>query len=183
MTTSNLTTTDLIHLVLTDLAEPASAHEIREKIRIEFDREFDISGVRYCLDQLVKSGLVSSRVETADERLIRSNGQQTFSRPAALYFAGLTVPARTKYEVVDGIHLKSVDERKPVTRKKKTVAKRPAREWKPVGSSIRPANTSTDVSTVLNEIVDRLVAERVAGLLQENRELKARLAALKNLIS
>jgi hypothetical protein len=76
--------------------------------------------------------------------------------------------------------LKNQGERKPRGKsKKRKVTKRPASKI----TAVRPADTPTDVSTVLNEIVDRLVAERTAGLLQENRELKARLAALKNLIS
>lgn len=177
---TSLTTTDLVHLVLIDVTQPASAAEVRAKIMHEFGRDYDISSIRVSLDSLSKAGLIAVRTETANERIVRTGGGTPVSRPAMLYVAGSgPVPERTAYEIVPGVHLMDVASRKPrgANKKKRPVAKRPAQ---PI-TQARPAGT--DVSAAVNELVDKLVAERTAGLLQENRELKARLAALRNLIS
>lgn len=64
---------------------------------------WDPSTVRKDLQFLEENGLVVSRSETSDERILRYGGERAYARRALLYSLHSPVPPRTKRIVVDGV--------------------------------------------------------------------------------
>lgn len=187
----------LIHELMLDQAQPLTIAEMRE-LAVQAGlhggyRVFDMNLVRQFATLLVTEGKLFTRTDTDAERLVRSGGKQTSGLNAALYSASNPVPARTVTMAVAGVLLPGIDERqprKPKSRKRgrpKGSLNRPkladgglvptrqlAERFAEAGLPSAPWVTA-DASTVdLLAAVDKIVADRTAGLAARLRDAEAR---------
>lgn len=88
--------------------QPVTVLEVQRQLERQ-GISYDLSYVRLALNEMVTAGKLCMRSETMEERLLRANGATPTSILAALYFDGMTVPARTQVEVFPGVVLKGVD--------------------------------------------------------------------------
>lgn len=187
----------LIHELMLDQAQPLTVPEIRQ---LAFDAglgagysKFDLALIRQFVNQLVADNLLHVRTETDAERRLRSGGRTTSGQNATLYSAADPVPARTEKLAVEGVVLRSVDDRQPYRRRAK-------KRGRPKGSLNRPKLAdgglvptrqlaerfaeaglpsapwvAADASTVdLLAAVEKIVADRTAGLAARLRDAEAR---------
>jgi len=180
MTASQLTNHELVHLALIDLDQPVSVAEVQARISQEFKRTIDISTVRQSLNLLVGSKKARQRIESDEERRVRSGGMAYFSRRASLYFLGTgEVPARTVCEVVPGVRLKNVKTRSPQTSSKAFGRMEEYMRKKSMGSG----SFTPDINDAINAVVEKLVEQRVGEVVRENQELRSKIDSLKSLFS
>lgn len=155
-----------ITIVLDETKKPMTIAEVTAAVELLTGRHVDPAWLRTVIYKMVKSGLVSRRVETDDERLLRAGGRKARGYNAMLYFAGDKVPARDKTTVVDGV---------PVLDSSGVYGSGRKAGWKVEIAKARPAKNTpksvTDETPGLVEICQTLT--------DEIRSLKARVEALE----
>lgn len=97
------TARSLIKSIVEESDQPLSTAEVRFQLGQTTGRVIDIARVKRYLNDLVSKKQLSARVETEAERITRGGGKEVRGKLAHLYFAGSSVPKRTK--VLDGIVL------------------------------------------------------------------------------
>lgn len=103
-----------VRVVLDDAKQPLSVLEVQRATAQLLERSVDPTHIRIILKELSDAGLVSSRTETDQERLIRANGKSARGYVATLYWAhGGKVPMRTIAEVIPGVALENKPKRGP----------------------------------------------------------------------
>jgi hypothetical protein len=93
--------TRMVLEVVTNAAEPLSVQEIVAGMPLPMDDKPHDSTVRTIVRDLVQTGLIHGRVETKEERFLRSGGKPR-ATAGTLYSARNPVPERTTREVVPG---------------------------------------------------------------------------------
>lgn len=166
---------DFIELVLSESEQPLTVIELATKISNDLERVYDPNPVRLFLKELQASGRVSCRIETNKERTVRAAGKKVRNLNAMLWWAPAgRVPERTVTEAVPGVVLTDESGRKP-GKKNKTL---PSADTSPLAA---PA-TITAGNPIIDYVVEKLVAERTAGLQEELARTKAELESIKELI-
>lgn len=172
----------LIHELLLDQAQPLTVPEVRE-LAVQAGlgagySKFDLALIRQFVNQLVADGLLHTRVETDAERRLRSGGRVTTGMNATLYSAADPVPARTQKLAVEGVVLRSVDDRQPYKRraKKRGRPKGSLNRPKPAASVLPVAAARPPVadSAMVDLLLERLVADRTADLAARLKDAEAR---------
>ena len=164
--------------VISKSDQPMSAAEVRFRTEKFLGRRIDLPNLANLLDQLVAAGKLSARTETLAERAIRAGGSATRGRCGKLYFAGKSVPARTKHfsdiKLGDG-KATSESER----RSKSKYAKKQARRRK-AGSGKRAVQTGSKKSTDTVALVKAMADERDA-LVKRVAQLEETLARINRM--
>jgi hypothetical protein len=167
--------------VLTTSKQPLSIIEIAEAASRLANRPYAEMQVRVEIKALEKERLVSSRKETREEQEIRADGGRVPNVLASLYWAPAgVVPARTVTEAVSGLRLYS--QTGPVARKvykypNKTTARRVHEvELVDVTPVLGPSSNS-----VVNYLIERMVAERTADIQSKLDAANAKLNKLQEL--
>lgn len=166
---------DFIELVLTESEQPLTVNELTTKVSADLDRVYDPNPIRLFLKELEAAGRVSSRVETNKERSVRAAGKKVRNLNAALWWAPAgEVPERTVTEAVPGVILTDESGRKPGKKISKLLKVK----------SITPVETPAIAveNPIIDYVVEKLVAERTAGLQEELARTKAELESIKELI-
>lgn len=167
--------------VLTASSQPLSIIEIAEAASRFANRAYGEMQVRIEVKALVASKLISGRKETREEQAIRAEGGRAPNILATLYWAPAgVVPARTVAEAVTGLRLYS--QTGPVARK---VYKYPTRtharrvqevELVDVTPVLAPSSNS-----VVDYLIEKMVAERTADIQSQLDAANAKLAKLQEL--
>jgi hypothetical protein len=166
---------------LTHSTQPLSIIEIAEAASRLANRPYGEMQVRTEVKALLAGNLVSSRKETREEQEIRADGGRAPNILATLYWAPAgTVPARTVAEAVSGLRLYS--QTGPVARKiykypSKTHARR-VHEVELVDVTPVAAPSS---NSVVDYLIEKMVAERTADIQSQLDAANAKLAKLQEL--
>jgi hypothetical protein len=159
---------DAFEAVLHETEQPLSANEIRIRAEKKLGRKLYTLTVQNVLSNLIEFKRVSGRIETAEERMIRSGGRAPRGPQAMLYFRGKSVPRRTEVlsDIVLGDGQATPPEKREYARKayqKKRVAKAKAKARKKQKAST--AEHSSVVSSVSAIVTERdALLKRVAQL-------------------
>ena len=183
---------DIIELALTEATQPMTITEIAELVSRELNKAYDETTVRFAINELVRENRVAYRVETKEERAIRSENPTLATRSicAKLYWAPVEeVPARTVAEAVPGFKLfgNNVIHYKKYTTKYKTKRHQKAMD-EVVLEDITPYETPVNPgqNQMVDYLIEKMVAERVAeitvGAVKELEEARAELARLREFI-
>lgn len=166
-----------VRLVLDDARNPLTVLEVRHAAEQLLERRIDQSQIRVVLQELQTSGLVSARIETVEERLLRANGKPPRGYPATMYwYHGNRVPTRLVAEAIPGLTL----ELKPKARRKQGRPKGSKNKLKKTSGLVATSNSMTvEVSALIDEIV-RL---RTLELQAQISILEKKLAAIKSTLA
>ena len=166
---------DFIEMTLEESEQPLTVNELTTKISNDLEKAYDPNSIRLFLKELEASRRVSSRVETNKERTVRAGGKKVRNLNASLWWAPAgEVPERTVTEAVPGVILTDESGRKPGGKNNKIFTKTPPVE------TMTPAITAGN--PIIDYVVEKLVAERTAGLQEELAKTKAELDTLKEII-
>lgn len=181
------TVRELVYELLLDQTQPLTAKEVRE-LAVQSGlghgyRKFDSALVRNLLLELIRDGLVYTRVETPAERSLRSDGKTTTGQCAALYSVESPVPARTERIAVPGVYLAGTDERSYNPRRKRRRAKAARTTQTVLPTFEQPTATGTGTGTQqVADLIEQLVAARTVEYRQRAERAEAKLQALEKLL-
>lgn len=178
----NTSVNNAVYQVLTHSTQPLSVIEIAEAASRFANRSFGEMHVRTELKALVEKRLVSGRKETREEQLIRADGARMPNIPATLYWAPAgPVPARTVAEAVPGVKLFS--DTGTVARKvyKYPTKKIQRQHLEAQLVELTPVPASSNSNSVVDYLIEKMVAERTADLQRQLDEANARLKRLQEL--
>jgi hypothetical protein len=176
--TTRARTVEAIEIVLGTASVSMTVSEITEGVTRLTGRANDTAWIRSTIHAMREAGLVSSRRETDQERLLRGNGRPSRGTNAELWSLGKQVPARTVVQAIDGIVLDSsgnYGQGKPRGRRGKGKKNtRPAKQmakavtvqtpgllgdFATLTDEIRTLNATLRVPTALTARVERLEAK------------------------
>ena len=170
-----------VKMVLDDAKQPLTVLEIRRATEQLLERTIDPSHIRLVLQELQTSGMVSTRTETVEERLLRANGKASRGSVATFYWTHSNrVPARTVAEAVPGLTLEL--KTAPKVKAKNT-------RGRPKGSKNKPkktsglVGTSTSMTVEVSSLVDEIVRLRTLDLQIQISILENKLAAIKKTLA
>ena len=183
-TNVNTSVNNAVYQVLTHSTQPLSVIEIAEAASRFANRSFGEMHIRTELKTLVEKRLVSGRKETREEQLIRADGARMPNIPATLYWAPAgPVPARTVAEAVPGVKLFS-DSGTVARKVYKYPTKKHARRMQEVEVElvdVSPSPSTVPSNSVVDYLIEKMVAERTADLQRQLDEANARLKRLQEL--
>lgn len=183
-TNINTSVNNAVYQVLTHSTQPLSVIEIAEAASRFANRSFGEMHIRTELKTLVEKRLVSGRKETREEQLIRADGARMPNIPATLYWAPAgPVPARTVAEAVPGVKLFS-DSGTVARKVYKYPTKKHARRMQEVEVElvdVSPSPSTVPSNSVVDYLIEKMVAERTADLQRQLDEANARLKRLQEL--
>jgi hypothetical protein len=166
-----------VRMVLEDARQPLTVLEINRATEQLLERQIASSQISIVLQELKSSGLVSTRVETVEERLLRANGKAPRGYTATLYwYHGSRVPTRLIAEAIPGLTL----ELKPKAARK---------QGRPKGSKNKPKKTSglvatsNSVTVEVSALIDEIVRLRTLELQDKISVLEKKLAAIKSTLA
>ena len=183
--TATATTANIaVYHVLTHSTQPLSVIEIAEAASRHAGRAFGEMHVRTELKDLLAKRLLYGRKQTREGQLVRADGGRMPNVPATLYWAPAgPVPARTVAEAVPGVKLYSetgTPARKiykyPSTKHTRSL---PAVEVELV--DVTPVPTSSSSNSVVDYLIEKMVAERTAEIQAKLDAANAKLAKLEEL--
>lgn len=183
-TKTNIDTTinAAVYHVLTHATQPMSVIEIAEAASRYSGRPYGEMHVRTQLKDLMDKRLISGRKETREEHILRADGNRMSTILATLYWAPAgPVPARTVAEAVPGVKLFS--DSGTVARK---VYKYPTKKIQRQHLDaqlveLTPVPASSNSNSVVDYLIEKMVAERTADLQRQLDEANARLKRLQEL--
>jgi hypothetical protein len=162
-----------VRMVLEDAKHPLTVLEINRATEQLLERKIVSSQISVVLQELKLSGVVTTRTETVEERLLRANGKPPRGYPATMYwYHGKRVPTRLVAEAIPGLTL----ELKPKTERK---------QGRPKGSKNKPkissglVVTSNNVTVEVSALIDEIVRLRTLELQAQISILETKLAAIK----
>ena len=162
-----------VRMVLEDAKHPLTVLEINRATEQLLERKIVSSQISVVLQELKLSGVVTTRTETVEERLLRANGKPPRGYPATMYwYHGKRVPTRLVAEAIPGLTL----ELKPKTARK---------QGRPKGSKNKPkissglVVTSNNVTVEVSALIDEIVRLRTLELQAQISILETKLAAIK----
>ena len=183
---------DVIELALTQSNQPLSITEIAELVSRQLEKAYDETTVRFAINELIAQNKITYRVETKQERAVRSDNPTLATRSmcAKLYWAPVEeVPARTVTEAVPGFRLFGNSK---IHYKKYNTAYKSKRRNKAMDEVIledispKEAVTNSGHNAVVDYLIEKMVAERVAeitsGAVKELAEARLELARLREFI-
>ena len=180
----NTSVNNAVYQVLTHSTQPLSVIEIAEAASRFANRSLGEMQIRTELKTLVEKRLVSGRKETREEQLIRADGERMPNIPATLYWAPAgPVPARTVAEAVPGVKLFS-DSGTVARKVYKYPTKKHARRMQEVEVElvdVSPSPSTVPSNSVVDYLIEKMVAERTADLQRQLDEANARLKRLQEL--
>jgi hypothetical protein len=181
-TSVTTTVNNSVYQVLTHSTQPLSVIEIAEAASRFAKRSFGEMSVRTELKNLIEKRLVSGRKETYEEQLVRSDGGRVSNVPATLYWAPAgPVPARTVTEAVEGVRLYS-DSGTVARKVYKYPTKKHAARMQEVEVELIDVSPSTVPSnSVVDYLIEKMVAERTADIQSQLDAANAKLAKLQEL--
>jgi len=166
-----------VRMVLEDARQPLTVLEINRATEQLLERQIVSSQISVVLQELKLSGVVSTRTETVEERLLRANGKPPRGYPATLYwYHGKRVPTRLIAEAIPGLTL----ELKPKTARK---------QGRPKGSKNKPKTssglvvTSNNATVEVSALIDEIVRLRTLELQAQISILETKLAAIKSTLA
>ena len=172
---------DAIELMLTQSTQPLSITEIAELASRRLNKAYDETTVRFAINELIAQNKITYRVETKEERAVRSDNPTLTTRSicAKLYWAPIEeVPARTVTEVVPGFRL--FGENNQVHRKRYVGKPKLKRTFKEVElEDISPASNNSNA--VVDYLIEKMVAERTAEIQAQLDAANAKLDKLQDL--
>ena len=175
--TQKQTFNDVVELMLTESTQPLSITEIAELASRKLSKAYDETTVRFAINELIAENRITYRVESKQERAVRSDNPTLATRSicAKLYWAPVQeVPARTVTEVVPGFRL--FGENNQIHRKR-YVGKRRIKELERVESTPVASNSNA----VVDYLIEKMVAERTADLQAQLDAANAKMAKLQEL--
>ena len=175
--TQKQTFNDVIELMLTESTQPLSITEIAELASRKLSKAYDETTVRFAINELIAENRITYRVESKQERAVRSDNPTLATRSicAKLYWAPVQeVPARTVTEVVPGFRL--FGENNQIHRKR-YVGKRRIKELERAASTPVPSNSNA----VVDYLIEKMVAERTADLQAQLDAANSKMAKLQEL--
>ena len=183
-TNVNTSVNNAVYQVLTHSTQPLSVIEIAEAASRFANRSFGEMHVRTELKTLAEKRLVSGRKETREEQLIRADGARMPNIPATLYWAPAgPVPARTVAEAVPGVKLFS--DSGTVARKvyKYPTKKIQRKHLDDQLVELTPVTTASasNSNSVVDYLIEKMVAERTAEIQSQLDAANAKLAKLQEL--
>lgn len=172
--------TEIVHSALGRQTQPLSVLEFTEALSRELGHSYDETYVRLALKNLVNAGRASSRKETFEERKLRSNGSMLTMR-AALYWAPVgIVPTRTVAEAVPGLILGQKE-----SSAHRKIYKYPTKKQAALAEveliDVTPANFQSNSNTVVDYLIEKIVAERTQEIQSQLNAANAKLAKLQEL--
>jgi hypothetical protein len=181
-TNINTTVNAAVYHILTHATQPMSVIEIAEAASRYSGRPFGEMHVRTQLKELVDKRLVSGRKETREEHILRGDGQRMSTILATLYWAPAgPVPARTVSEVVPGVKLYS-ETGTPARKVYKYPAKKIQRQHLEAQLvEVVPVTSSSNSNSVVDYLIEKMVAERTAEIQSQLDAANAKLAKLQEL--
>lgn len=183
-TKQHISVNTAVYHVLTHSTQPLSVIEIAEAASRYAGRAFGEMHVRTELKTLMDKRLISGRKETREEQLVRSDGGRMSWNPATLYWAPAgPVPARTVAEAVEGVRLYS-DSITPARKVYKYPTKKIQRqhlEAQLVETQLVDATSPTSSNSVVDYLIEKMVAERTAEIQAKLDAANAKLAKLEQL--
>ena len=182
VTPTTTTLTELVFNVLEESRQPLSNMEITEVVSRIRGKAYDQTQIRLSVKQLLGAGRISGRIETQEERLVRSNGRtpsgNVRSRAAELYWAPAgTVPARTVAEAIPGVSLYDTTST-PARKIYRYKTKRHAQAMQEIETTGQPAGPSNEV---IDYLIEKMVEERTVNLQRQLDEANAKLAKLQEI--
>jgi hypothetical protein len=166
-----------VRMVLEDAKHPLTVLEINRATEQLLERKIVSSQISVVLQELKLSGVVTTRTETVEERLLRANGKPPRGYPATMYwYHGKRVPTRLVAEAIPGLTLEL---------KKKTGKK----QGRPKGSKNKPKTssglvvTSNNATVEVSALVDEIVRLRTLELQAQISILETKLAAIKSTLA
>jgi len=175
--TARQTFNDEVELILTQSTQPLSITEIAELASRKLSKAYDETTVRFAINELIAENRITYRVESKQERAVRSDNPTLATRSicAKLYWAPVQeVPARTVTEVVPGFRL--FGENNQIHRKR-YVGKRRMKELEHTGSTPVPSSSNA----VVDYLIEKMVAERTADLQAQLDAANSKMAKLQEL--
>jgi hypothetical protein len=162
-----------VRMILEDAKHPLTVLEINRAAEQLLERKIVSSQISVVLQELKLSGVVTTRTETVEERLLRANGKPPRGYPATMYwYHGKRVPTRLVAEAIPGLTLEL---------KKKTGKK----QGRPKGSKNKSkissglVVTSNNATVEVSALVDEIVRLRTLELQAQISILETKLAAIK----
>jgi hypothetical protein len=179
--TSRKTFNDEIELILTQSTQPLSITEIAELASRRLNKAYDETTIRFAINELVDENRITYRVETKQERAVRSDNPTLATRSvcAKLYWAPVQeVPARTVTEVVPGFRL--FGENNQIHRKRYVGKRKLKRSLKEVElEDVSPAPSNSNA--VVDYLIEKMVSERTAEIQAQLDAANAKLNKLQEL--
>lgn len=167
--------------VLLMSTQPLTVLEIQRASERIAHRSVDNTHVRVVLAEFHTSGLVSTRTETVEERLLRANGKASRGYLATLYWAhGTRVPARTVAEAIPGL---SLEYKAAPKVKAKNTRGRPKGSKNKVKKTSGLVATSKSMTVEVSTLVDEIVRLRTLELQSKISTLENKLAAIKKTLA
>jgi hypothetical protein len=183
-TNINTTVNAAVYHILTHATQPMSVIEITEAASRYSERPFGEMHVRTQLKDLMEKRLVSGRKETREEHILRGDGKRMSTILATLYWAPAgPVPARTVAEVVPGVKLYS-ETGTPARKVYKYPTKKIQRQHLEAQLvEITPVTTASasNSNSVVDYLIEKMVAERTAEIQSQLDAANAKLAKLQEL--
>lgn len=174
--------------VLADSHQPLTADEVAEAVCQATGHSYHFTHIRQIINDCVKSGKISRRIETPEERSIRAGGK-AYAKYAALFWAPGTehVPARTVREAVPGFIFEDRS-RGQGSSKKKRKAPKVSYEQRQRGVVLEDISAPVAANNaVIDSLIDMLVRQKTQALQEELAQTKQELdelrAKVKSLLS
>ena len=182
MVKPTLTFTEAVHTILVRQTQPLSVLEITELVSRETKRPYDETYIRLALKELQGAGKVSSRKETVEERSVRGGGNASRSMRASLFWspAGI-VPARTVAEAVPGLTLFKPESFTARKIYKYSTKKQQREHLETQLVELPPLPVNSNSNTVVDYLIEKMVAERTADIQAQLDAANAKLAKLQEL--
>ena len=184
-TKQHISVNTAVYHVLTHSSQPLSVIEIAEAASRHAGRAFGEMHVRTELKTLMDKRLISGRKETHEEQLVRSDGGRMSWNPATLYWSPAgPVPTRTVAEAVEGVRLFS-DTITPSRKVYKYPTKKVQREHLTAQlvetQLVDVTSMPTSSNSVVDYLIEKMVAERTADIQAQLDAANAKLAKLQEL--
>lgn len=165
-------TRDLVELAVRGSLEPLTTFEVANLVHQLGERKYDLTYIKRVLEELAAEGVISSRIETEDERLLRAGGKSVRGAMAKLYWSGGKHVKRTTRVLVSGVKLDN-------DATQYTTWRHDGKPRKKAGLVARPKmQTGT-----LEGIVESMILEHVNKLQARVEELEKMLTAMKKAIN
>lgn len=169
--------------VLADSSQPLTADEVAAAVSQATGHEYHFTHIRQIINACVKSGKISRRLETPEERSIRAGGK-AYAKQAALHWApGIErVPARTVREAVPGFIFEKKSRGQGPSKKKKahrTSYEQQQRLRKQIKDEVILEELPSTNNAVIDTLIDMLVKQKTQALQEELKTTKQELEELR----
>lgn len=167
-------TRDLVELAVRGSLEPLTTFEVANLVHQLGERKYDLTYIKRVLEELAAEGVISSRMETEDERLLRAGGKSVRGAMAKLYWSGGKHVKRATRVLVSGVELNN--EVTQYTTWRRSVE----RTSKKTSGLVAKPKMQTGT---LESIIESMILEHVGALQARVDDLENKLTAMKKAIN